>query len=426
MSTPKGAIRKNGKWVARTTGAELHETGNGTEYSWYAIGKDGKAYFYDPRTGKYTARKAYRPTNNYKTVKAQEAAYAKQNTLRGSNKYNSHSQSNIQEAAADLSNHFKTRKEAFDYARSIGASGFLWQGGTYNTRSAGETVDQQQQKMKQNAGKTVDPKFTTGAYGIYNNGKYLSDVDENGYYGQQKMGNTRTEVYGQKQDYTPGSKSGTYVYSSAYDPYMFGNIMGIPSPSNQIGAITRATRGEGEGQTWGQRYFDNLIGLTSSTAPLQNRGLASISSSTEAIADEHPYINAGINLVTDAVVFGGPRRSPQMIIKGRQKYNTFTNKYKRIPTTVTVPVDEGYINANPFNSNAGQFVKTGETTATIKGPTIRVWNPRSEWIPKQRTRYTKTIIPSSWDFNPETSLLGGFASINSNQDVFKNNESNNQ
>lgn len=101
--------------------------------------------------------------------------------------------------------------------------------------------------------------------------------------------------------------------------------------------------------------------------------------------------------------------------------------YKRIPTTVEVPVDEGYVNANPFNPNAGEFVKTGETTTVIQGPTIKSYNPRSEWIPKEKTRYTKTIIPASWDFDQGTSLFGGYASVNSNQDViFKNNENNNQ
>jgi len=77
MSTPKGAIKKNGKWVTKTSGKELHYTGGGTDYSYYAIGADGKPYFYDPNTGKFTARKAYRPNpSKNKSVKAQEAAYA--------------------------------------------------------------------------------------------------------------------------------------------------------------------------------------------------------------------------------------------------------------------------------------------------------------------------------------------------------------
>lgn len=109
--------------------------------------------------------------------------------------------------------------------------------------------------MKQNSGKSVDSKFTTGAYGIYNNGKYLSDVDEKGYYGQQKMGDTRTEVTMSNADVHPGSKKGKYIYSSAYDPYMFGNVWGMFSPSNQVGAIARATRGGGKWLDLGLEIF---------------------------------------------------------------------------------------------------------------------------------------------------------------------------
>lgn len=425
MNNPKGAIKKNGKWVTKTTGTELHDTGGGTEYSYYAIGKDGKAYFYDPKTDKFTARSAYRPTvpTKGRSIKAQEAELASRNTLRGSNKYNASSQFNIQEAAADLSNHFKTRKEAFDYARSVGASGFLWKGGSYNTRSAGESINQWQQKMKQNSSNKVDSRFTTGAYGIYNNGKYLSEVDENGYYGQKKMGDTQTQVYGQRQDYTPGSKKGTYIYSSAYDPYMFGNIMGMFSPTNQFGAISRATRGEGHGETWGQRYFDNLLGLTSSTAPLQNKGLASVSQTTEEMADAHPYINAGLNLVVDAATMGGLTRYPKQIVRGRVP--TIRHKYKRIPTTIEVPAEQGYLEANPFNPEAGQFVHTGESgTVTIKGPSVRSYYPESEWV--HTTRATKSTIPASLNYDLGSGLFGGYASANSSQDlIFKNSGNNN-
>jgi len=89
----------------------------------------------------------------------------------------------MQLADNDLSSHFKTFKEAFDYARSVGASGLLWKGGSYNTRSKGETVEEWQNQMKANSKNPVSSEFTTGAMGIFNNGKYLSKVDENGYYG---------------------------------------------------------------------------------------------------------------------------------------------------------------------------------------------------------------------------------------------------
>jgi len=62
------------------------------------------------------------------------------------------------------------------------------------------------------------------------------------------MGDTETVIEGKKVPVVR-SKKATYHYSSAYDPYMFGNIMGMFSPTNQIGAISRATRGEGG--SWG-------------------------------------------------------------------------------------------------------------------------------------------------------------------------------
>jgi len=60
-SAPAGAVWSDEKnaWVTKKSGTVLESTGNDTKYSWYARGKDGKAYFFDPQTGMFTARKAY-------------------------------------------------------------------------------------------------------------------------------------------------------------------------------------------------------------------------------------------------------------------------------------------------------------------------------------------------------------------------------
>jgi len=81
------------------------------------------------------------------------------------------------------------------------------------------------------------------------------------------MGDTKTVIERNEASVLhPRKEPYHWEYSSAYDPYMFGNIMGMFSPTNQIGAIARATRGEGAGNSWSQRYFDNLLGLYDSTA----------------------------------------------------------------------------------------------------------------------------------------------------------------
>lgn len=319
MSTPKGAIKKGKAWYTKKTGTLIENTqgaGSNGAGKWFARDKKGNIYYYDPATGGYTS-KTYLEGNNNPNVnswnrQAQEAYYAGQNTLKSNS-----GKANAQ-ALADLSNRFKTREEAFNFARQHGASGFIWKGGSYNTRSKGESIQAWQDNMNKAKSNGTPEGFTTGKSGIYNNGKYLVG-DENGQYHQKGMSNQTQGVTTSNAKVNPGSRKREVGYSSAYDGALFGRVMGTLSPTQQFGAIAGALRGEGHGNDFASRYFDNMYGtFDTNDAINQNKGIFSASQSTQDWANNHrtaaDLINAGLDVAAGSA--GSLRSGTSMLKSG--------------------------------------------------------------------------------------------------------------
>lgn len=252
------------------------------------------------------------------SITREETQYAGQNTLgRGTytadKKVHSKGQANL--ASGDLARHFKTRAEAFKFARSKGAGGFVYNGNSYTTRDAKETVSTWKKTMDNIRGKNnLGKDWKVGRSGIYVNSKYrastkgqLDSKSDRQEAAKAYRNPTKVKTYAKvdnsrkKHEYVPAD------YRSAYDPNLFANFVGMFSPTNQIGAITRAAEGEGEGVNFFQRYADNLGLLKNSENSLQNHGLASAFGLDQA-AEEHPYINGAVNIAGDVLsgnVVGG-------------------------------------------------------------------------------------------------------------------------
>ena len=367
MANPLGAHKgKDGNWYTNKSNALLQDTGGGTSYSYYARGKNGKTYFYDPRTQMYTANRGYQSSSAVNDRRAanggldkapsnferreQEAHYAGQRTLSGGAPYNANKQHNINQATSDLSNYFQTRKQAFDYARAHGATGFMYKNGQYNTRSAGESVNDWTQRMNANYathGKDLMQGLNQGATGIYNNSKYIGfNEDNNGNYHQRTMGNTKTGV-----ELDPASKvvhkkgTGHTYYDSAYDHgELFNNlIFGSLSPTRWLGAYGRAKNGQGFGGTLLGRTIENMYGWGKGNAEANN-GLFSLSDSTQKWAIEHPKLAATGNFIADAAIAGLASRASGDIFGGL-KSGAGEEAVEHTPV-------RGYIEQQPIRGNS--------------------------------------------------------------------------
>lgn len=421
MSNPKGAIKKGNNWYTKTTGTLLTNTqgaGSNGAGKWFARDKKGNIWYYDPKTGKYTSKKYLennKPNVNSWNRKAQEAYYAGQNTLR------SNSNKADVTALSDLSNRFKIRAEAFNFARQHGASGFIWKGGSYNTRDASETSIEQWQTNMEKARKAngTPSGYTSGKSGIYNNGKYLVG-DENGQYHQKRMSDQSQGVELSNANVNPGSRKRDVEYSSAYDPFMFGNFLGIFSPSNQIGAISRAYRGEGAGSSFIPKYVDNLVGLYDSKAPEQNLGLGSITSDLQEEAKDHPNITAGANFAFDMLFPGGGLKAATKTTILKNGIKTIGRKYKTLPSTIErVPLYQGELEINPFSRQIGTFTQNGK----LAGSKMVTKKHRKMVDPGKQIPYAReveVIEPAQYTYNPYLGFSSIVGSIGSNQETYFN------
>lgn len=443
MANPLGAHKgKDGNWYTNKSNALLQDTGGGTSYSYYARGKNGKTYFYDPKTQMYTANRGYQSSsavNDRRAAnggldkapsnfgrRAQEAHYAGQRTLSGGAPYNANKQYNINQATSDLSNYFQTRKQAFDYARAHGATGFMYKNGQYNTRSAEESVNDWTQRMNANYaahGKDLMQGLKQGATGIYNNGKYIGfNEDNNGNYHQRTMGNTRTGV-----ELDPASKvvhkkgTGHTYYDSAYDHgELFNNVVFRSiSPTSWLGAYGRAKNGQGFGGTLLGRTIENMYGWGKGNAEANN-GLFSLSDATQKWAIEHPKLAATGNFIADAAIAGLASRASGDIFGGL-KSGAGEEAVEHTPV-------RGYIEQQPIRGNLDfepqVSVKYTGTPEVSQIPVSRRLTVRGNTLPQVRNTLPVVRFPqespvvpeqnigadfnSSYDYNPESMAAGAY------------------
>lgn len=136
------------------------------------------------------------------------------------------------------------------------------------------------------------------------------------------------------------------IYSSAYDGgELFGNFLGLVSPTRWAGAIGRASRGEGNTGTFVGRVLNNM--LDPQNGARENQGIFSIglSPTDEQWAAEHPTTSGLINGVLDFAAYGPkPRLRPK--VKTKTTYGYPGRKFGKRPL-VEVPLYEGELGLSP-------------------------------------------------------------------------------
>ena len=222
-------------------------------------------------------------------------------------------------------------KDAYKKAQSTGNQFFAYRGKVYKTdlKNGKDNITDMIKMYGNNLGWDKDPKLqnkpSRAAREQYRKNVNTSEI---GHVERVK----KTEV----------------PYASSYDGgELFSNVMGLISPTRWVGAIGRASRGEGKGN-FVSKVFSNM--LDPQNGARENQGIFSsgLSSANEQWAAEHPVISGLTNGVLDAFVYGPkPKFTKEFISKPIHGYTG--RVYGPKPQSVEVPVNiyEGELNISP-------------------------------------------------------------------------------
>lgn len=255
-------------------------------------------------------------------------------------------------------------KEAYRKAQSSGNQFFAYRGKVYKTdlKNGKDNITDMIKMYGNNLGWDKDPKLQN---------KPSRAARE------QYRKNVNTSEIGRIEQV----KKIEVPYASSYDGgELFSNVMGLISPTRWVGAIGRASRGEGKGN-FVSKVFSNM--LDPQNGARENQGIFSsgLSSANEQWAAEHPVISGLTNGVLDAFVYGPkPKFTKEFVPKINYGYKGGT----RSVFQQEIPLYEGTLNISP-GATLGkrpyvQLNKQVGTTTVIRRPYI-----------KKPIRYVKSV-----------------------------------
>lgn len=192
----------------------------------------------------------------------------------------------------------------------------------------------------------------------------------------------RKDVNTSEISHTKEIKKSQVPYSSAYDGgELFSNVMGLISPTRWVGAVGRASRGEGKGN-FVSKVFSNM--LDPQNGARENQGIFSLglASANEQWAAEHPTISGLTNGVLDAFVYG-PKPRFTKEFKSMPRYGYRGRKFVTTTEEVPMAVYEGNLNISPGTTlGTKPYIELGkqigETTKTVTRKTMT--NPGTRYV----------------------------------------------
>ena len=256
-------------------------------------------------------------------------------------------------------------KDAYKKAQSTGNQFFAYKGKVYKTdlKNGKDNITDMIKMYGNNLGWDKDPKLQNKPSRSARE-QYRKNVNtsETGHVEQIK----KTEI----------------PYASSYDGgELFSNVMGLISPTRWVGAIGRASRGEGKGN-FVSKVFSNM--LDPQNGARENQGIFSsgLASANEQWAAEHPTISGLTNGVLDAFVYG-PKPKFTKEFKSIPRYGYRGRKFVTTTEEVPMAVYEGNLNISPGTTlGTRPYIELGkqigETTKTVTRKTMT--NPGTRYV----------------------------------------------
>lgn len=241
-----------------------------------------------------------------------------------------------------------TFKQGYQEARKTGNKYFAYKGKVYKTDLANgkDNITERMKLYGNNLGYSKSPKLQNKQSRAARE-QYRKDLN--------------TSEIGHIEEH----KKSEVPYASSYDGgELFANFMGLASPTRWVGAIGRASRGEGNTGTYVGRVLNNM--LDPQNGARENQGVFSIglSQNDEQWAKEHPVVSGITNGVLDAAAFG-PKPRFTKATEFKPNYGWIGRKFTTEKVEVPMGIYEGNLNL-PVGAAVGKrpFVELGEPIST--------------------------------------------------------------